>query len=71
MCSRRIRQVRKSKGITQEVLALRVGLSQAEISRKENGRTALNIDDLNLFATALGVPATELLDDSQTKAVGK
>lgn len=62
MCAIRIKQVRLEKGITQGELARRVGLSQAEISRKENGKTATHVKDLEMFARALGVSPAELID---------
>jgi transcriptional regulator with XRE-family HTH domain len=63
MCSTRIKEIRLQKGITQEALAEAVGLSQAEVSRKENGITTLDVDSLKLFATALGVSVAELLGE--------
>ena len=45
------------QGITQTRLAELTGLSQAYISRRMTGDTALDIDDLDKIATALQVPA--------------
>ena len=68
-----IKKVREKKNISQIELAQRVGLSQAEVSRKESGLTSLDVKQLKKFADALGVPVTELLEDSDqepTKKVG-
>lgn len=63
-----IKKVREKKNISQIELAQRVGLSQAEVSRKESGLTSLDVKQLKKFADALGVPVTELLEDDQEPA---
>ncbi|TEB15144.1 helix-turn-helix protein [Pelotomaculum sp. FP] len=68
---RRIKQARLKLGITQKELALRVGLSQAEVSRKENGITSMDVDDLKTFANALGVSIAYFLEGPKAKAVGE
>lgn len=45
------------QGVTQTRLAELTGLSQAYISRRMTGDTALDVDDLDKVAAALGVPA--------------
>jgi len=68
----RIKQVRLAIGMSQEELANKVGLSQPEISRKENGLTAIDINQLKSFADALDVSIDVLLDDNNhSKAVGE
>ena len=59
----RIKQIRNQKGITQAELSRMVGVSQAGVSRKENGITALSLDDLKTFAAALDVKVTDLLEE--------
>jgi transcriptional regulator with XRE-family HTH domain len=50
----------------------KVGLSQPEISRKENGLTAIDINQLKSFADALDVSIDVLLDNNNhSKAVGE
>lgn len=43
---KRVQQARKSKELTQEVLAEKTGLSVAHISGIENGRSAISLDRL-------------------------
>ncbi|MCL6479933.1 MAG: helix-turn-helix domain-containing protein [Peptococcaceae bacterium] len=70
MCNIRIKEIRKVKGISQKDLASKTGFSQAKVSRKENGVTATTVQDLRLFAAALGVSVSELLGEKQPKAAG-
>lgn len=66
-----IKKIREKKNISQSELAVRVGLSQAEVSRKESGLTSMDVKQLEVFAKALGVAVTELLDgDDDQKEVG-
>lgn len=64
MSMSRIKEIRIAKGMTQVELAAKLGLSQAEISRKENGLTAIEANQLYAFAAALGVHVTELLREA-------
>lgn len=56
-----IAQKRKEKGMDQENLARRVGVSRATWSRIETGSSALNMDQLAKAASALDIPPNELL----------
>lgn len=56
----RIKEIRIARGMTQVELAEKLGLSQAEISRKESGLTAIEASQMYAFARALGVAASEL-----------
>lgn len=67
----RIKEIRLAKGILQEALGVMVGMSQAEVSRKENGLSPVTTDQLKLFADALGVKTSELLDETIPKAAGE
>lgn len=49
-----IRKVRKEQGITQEILAERVGTKKSNISRLESGRYNPSLDFLVKVATGLG-----------------
>jgi transcriptional regulator with XRE-family HTH domain len=61
--ARRVRSLRRALGLTQEELAERVGLPQAQISELESARNNIRIDNLHRLAVALGVRPHELLDD--------
>lgn len=50
-----MRALRKALDLTQEVLADRVGLRQAQISGLESARNNITIDNLHRLAVALGV----------------
>jgi transcriptional regulator with XRE-family HTH domain len=58
----RIREVRKSRGITQAQLGSRIGLPQCEISRIERGRRTLSVRRLCSIAEALEVHPAALLE---------
>lgn len=49
-----IRRVRKEQGMTQEILAERVGTKKSNISRLESGRYNPSLDFLVKVATGLG-----------------
>lgn len=46
---RKIKEARKSAGMTGEQLGLRLGVTQQQISRYESGRTPITIDILFLL----------------------
>ena len=54
-------RIRKEKGLTQEALAEKSGLSQQYISGLENGRRNPTIVTLFELSSALGVSHVELL----------
>jgi transcriptional regulator with XRE-family HTH domain len=60
---RRIRAVRKRKGMSQARLSQRSGLPQYKISRFERGVRECRASDLAALALALGVTVDELLQD--------
>ncbi|MFD0916583.1 helix-turn-helix domain-containing protein [Pseudahrensia aquimaris] len=53
-----VRALRKSKNLTLNELALRVGRSVGFISQVERGLSSPSIDDLRSIASALGVPTS-------------
>ena len=57
----RIKEFRKKLNMTQETLAQLTGLTQGQIVRIENGKTDIGLEQLNLFAKALGVNFLDLL----------
>lgn len=65
----RIRDHRHAAGLSQLQLADRAGIDNKTISRAENGRYAVSIDQLARIARALGISSAELLpgrDDTTT-----
>ena len=61
-----IREARQQVGMTQRQLGENTGIDQAVISRMENGRQSITLDQLRNIAKALGVPPCDLLDESET-----
>lgn len=60
---RKIKETRKSLGMTGEQLGLRLGVTQQQISRYESGTTPMTIDILFLIVRALNVKIEEILSD--------
>lgn len=58
-----MRALRQALDLSQEELADRVGLRQAQISELESARNNITIDNLHRLAVALGVRPHELLED--------
>jgi len=50
----RLKELRKSKNLTQEQLAEITGIEKGQISRIENGKYNLTLATINKIATALG-----------------
>ena len=59
---RRIRELRKLRGLSQEELAERAGLTLESISRAERGRSEITISSLARVCDALGVRLPEFFD---------
>ena len=57
----RIRQLRKSKGLTLSELASKIGVSAPHLSEVERGKKNLNNHLIERLAVALEIPPTELL----------
>lgn len=49
------------RGVTQETLARKIGLSQAAVSARLRGRTPFDVNELTQISAILGVPAASLL----------
>ena len=61
-----IKALRKQKGITQQGLSEVSGIDQSSISRMENGKQSISLNNLYLIADALEVTVESLLNgDSQ------
>lgn len=58
---RRVRYLRTSRGISQEVLASRAYLTRTALSRIENGKADLRIKNLAAIAKALGLKITDIV----------
>ena len=61
---RRIRSLRLERGLTQEALALESGVTRNVLIHVEHGKRGLLFERLYDIAEVLGVPASDLLDDS-------
>lgn len=73
---RRVREVRKSKGLSQESLAEHCGVSSLYISKIERGTANATLDLLDVLVTALGVSGEFVIEglegadlDSRLRAV--
>ena len=61
MLGNRIREYRKERGFSQEILAEKSGVSTNTISRIEGGQMAMSVGILQRIVKALGVDANMLL----------
>jgi transcriptional regulator with XRE-family HTH domain len=59
----RIRRLRRERELSQVDLAALIGLDHRTISRAENGRHAISLDQAWRIATGLGVPSWRLFRD--------
>lgn len=57
-----IKDIRKSKKITQVELSKKTGFSQNTISNHENGNRSLNESDINIYATAFDMLPEQLFE---------
>jgi len=58
--SNRIRELRKRVGLTQTDMADRLGISQPQFARLENGKNEITMSQLRKVASILGVKPYEL-----------
>lgn len=58
----RIRNIRKSQGMSQQILAYEVDMEKTNISRIEAGRTNVTVKNLYKIAQALGVTMKDIVD---------
>lgn len=59
-----IKEIRKSKGLTQEELSKKSGVKREYISQIENNRNSPNLRTLQKLAKALGVKVSDLLEEN-------
>lgn len=62
----RLRELRKSKGMTQGLLSLKSGVHRTSIARYETGRNGMSEKNLIRLANALNVSVDEILKGGQT-----
>jgi transcriptional regulator with XRE-family HTH domain len=58
---KRLRELREERGLTQEQLAFKVGLSREYLSRIEGGRRNVSLNVIERLSEALNIPVHELL----------
>lgn len=63
----RVRALRLELGVSQEKLALDYGLDRTYISGIERGKRNVSLVNIHRLAEALGVPATDLLQNGGDK----
>lgn len=56
------KQLRKSKGLTQNELASKIGIQQPAVAMWETGRSLPRLDILKKISVVLGVTPTEVMD---------
>jgi transcriptional regulator with XRE-family HTH domain len=57
---RRVRELRKAKGMSQEALALEAGLDRSYVGGVERGERNISIENMVRIAAALGVSLSKL-----------
>ncbi len=62
LLGKNIRRIRIKKGISQEQLAMRTGVTQSHISRIESGNFNPTLDTIAKIAEALGKSLTSLFE---------
>jgi transcriptional regulator with XRE-family HTH domain len=63
----KIRELRLKKGMLQEELARKAGLSPSALSNFEQGRRRTSLDWLRKIGKALGVSVSDLIPESRTR----
>jgi transcriptional regulator with XRE-family HTH domain len=58
---RRVRELRKKRGLSQEALALEAGLDRSYVGGVERGERNLSLSNIHRIAKALSVKPDELL----------
>lgn len=60
---KRIEELRKKAGYTQNALAERSGLSQSHVRRVELGQSRITVDHLQMICDTLGISLRDFFDD--------
>jgi transcriptional regulator with XRE-family HTH domain len=66
----RLRGLREWRNLSQEDLGHAAGTSAHSVYRAENGKTALNLDHLMLYARELGAPLIWFFNDEPLPPAG-
>ena len=66
---KRIKQIRKHKGLSQEKLAELIGVSFQQVQKYESGVNRLNTDKLQAIANILSVPVASFFEDQPIEAL--
>jgi transcriptional regulator with XRE-family HTH domain len=69
--SERVRELRKSQGMSQVELGEALGKGRLSITKLEQGQRAVTIEEAYALAQALGVSIIELLGERETQAEEK
>ncbi len=64
----KIRQLRKDRGLTQAVLAQRIGVQQSDLCRMENGEYKVALDTLFRILAVFGIGIGEFFRDDADEA---
>lgn len=64
---RRVRELRKAKGWTQEQLAEKTGISTRSISSIENGVYSITLENINRLAKAFGLSLKDLFNAQRNR----
>lgn len=59
----RLRELRKRRGLTQELLAEIIDVTSQQIQKYENGSNRLNTDKIQTMAQALAVPVSAFFEN--------
>lgn len=62
----RLREIRLTKGISQERLAELAGLHRTYVSSVERGERNISLENIDRLATALGEPMGKLMPSPET-----
>ena len=62
---RRLREIRKAKGVSQEQLAAISELDRSYVGSVERGQRNISLENIFRLSLALDVPASELLEISE------
>lgn len=66
----KIRQIRKERGLTQAVLASKIGIQQSDLCRMENGEYKVSLDALFKILSVFGMEIGAFFDDRQETSHG-
>ena len=59
-----LRELRKGRGLTQGQLGALAGMDQATVSRIENGKQTVSLEQLRALAGALGIDLADLVREA-------